>query len=247
MSKFNRDVSGIYAIVRIADGAIYVGQAQNCRVRFNQHRHHLRKGTHRNPILQNAWRAHGESAFEMRIIEECVISDLTPREQFHLTNARNEGLKTFNLGDATDCPARGRKFGPMSEENRKKIADALRGRVRSKEHCEAISAAQKGREIPLELRAKWSASRTGKKQTPEHIAKCTQSRIGKKHSPERVAKAQAARAITMAAKGGISEQTREKMRQASLGRRLTDEAKRKCSEASKRWWAEKNRKPQVIA
>lgn len=60
---------------------------------------------------------------------------------------------------------------PMSEETKKKIGDAHRGRKHSEEFKRAISARQIGRRL-----------------TPEAIAKTTAANTGRKHSPERRAK-----------------------------------------------------------
>ena len=228
-------ICGIYVIRCLPNGAVYVGQAVNCRVRFNGHRHHLRKNKHGNPRLQNAWNAHGESAFEFFVAEECSAAELTCREQHYLDHYRST-TDVFNAGLAADCPARGRKLGPQSAAVRQAKSEALKGRVRSEEHCKNISLAQRGRTASEETRKKQREAKLGRKLTDEHRAKLSEARKGKPHP------------INEAARQRLVERNRtmkrtpeaiEKMRQASLGRTLTPEARAKCSAAAKRYWATK--------
>jgi hypothetical protein len=57
------DKSGIYRIRHIESGKGYIGSALILRVRWNGHISTLRKQTHRNSYLQNAFNKYGEKAF----------------------------------------------------------------------------------------------------------------------------------------------------------------------------------------
>lgn len=228
-------ISGIYAIRCLANGCVYVGQAANCRTRFNGHKHHLRRNKHGNPRLQNAWNAHGEAAFEFVVLEACDVSELTRREQFHLDFFRGCGA-VFNAGLAADCPARGRKFGPQSEAVKKARSDALKGRPRSEEHRRNLSTSLRGRVTSEEVKAKQRAAKVGRKLSSEHRAKLSAAKLGKPHpvnenARRRLLERNSAMKHTPAAL--------EKMRLASLGRTHTPETRAKCAAAAKRYWADK--------
>lgn len=228
-------VCGVYVIRCVPNGCVYVGQAANCRVRFNGHRHSLRKNKHRNPRLQNAWNFYGEAAFEFFVLEPCAPEKLTGREQHHLDLMRAAGA-VFNAGAAADCPARGRTFGPRSDAAKKAVSAALKGRARSEEHCQNISLSQRGRVASPETRAKQRAAKLGRALSPEHRANLSAARQGKPHPVSESARQQL---IERNKHRTHAPEVLEKMRQASLGRTHTPEAKAKCAEASKRYWARK--------
>jgi group I intron endonuclease len=234
-------ICGVY-LIRCTKGskAVYVGQAQNCRVRFNHHKHHLKSGSHRNPRLQNAWLKYGEDAFVFEVIEVCSPQDLTLREQFYLTAHITSGAEVFNASEIADCPARGRKFGPMSDEQKEKIALALRGRERSPEHRANLSLSQRGKKISDEARAKMRDAKLGKKQSQEHVANAAAARLGRPHpvSPE------ARDRLIERNKSARSKETIEKLRDSATGRKLSAEAKLKCSAAAKMYWS--SRKQEVL-
>ena len=228
-------ICGIYLIRCIPNGCVYVGQAVNCRVRFNGHRHHLRKNKHGNPRLQNAWNAYGETAFEFVVIEECCVADLTSREQHHLDFLRSSA-EVFNAGDSADCPNRGRVFGPLNEDAKRIKSEALKGRERSEEHRKNLSLSQRERVTSPETRKKQRIAKLGKKQKPEHAAKAAAARIGK---PHKVNEAARQRLLERNRTMKHTPEALEKMRQAALGRTLTPEARAKCSAAAKQYWASK--------
>jgi hypothetical protein len=113
---------------------------------------------------------------------------------------------------------------PMTEDHKRKIGDAHRGRKYSTERLargfdhlkghklseetkSKMSASQKGRIVTDEHRAKISATLTGKKLSPESIAKrtATRKRNGYKHSEETRAKMSAAYKVSLE-KPGRKEQ-----------------------------------------
>jgi group I intron endonuclease len=227
-------ITGIYAIRRKSDGAVYIGQAKNCRVRFNGHKHKLRKNAHGNPRLQNAWNHYGSDAFEFVILESCVDTELTAREQAHIDNARASGVVVFNCGTAADCPNRGRVLKPLSDEHKRKIADALRGKTKSAIECEMIGKRSRGRKASPETRAKQRAAKLGRKQTPEHIAKAANARVGRPHPVNADARSQL---IARNKARVFTDETRNKMRAASLGRAHSETIKERCRQAAIAYWA----------
>jgi hypothetical protein len=85
---------GIYGIFCLKTGEVYVGQAIDLDHRWGQHLKRLRHRRHQCEKLQNAWVKHGESQFEVRLIE--AVEDhncLAARERYWI---RKFGSKALN-------------------------------------------------------------------------------------------------------------------------------------------------------
>lgn len=92
---------------------------------------------------------------------------------------------------------RGKSTGPKSEETKRKISEANRGRVCSEDAKKKMAAAKLGKPLPASQAAKIANSNRGKKRTeeqklkmkisanrPEVIAKITAKTVGQKRSEE---------------------------------------------------------------
>lgn len=158
--------SGIYKIVNLANGKCYVGSAVRFSSRKHGHFKRLREGWHHSPILQNAWRKHGEKCFEFVIVEFVDdVSLLILREQYWMDQLLPEyNIAKFagsNLGTKQTNPetfakksaiAKGK---PKSEEHKRRIAESVR-----------LAHQLNPRVISLEVRQKISISNKGKKKPP---------------------------------------------------------------------------------
>jgi len=92
------DVSGVYKILCVPNGKIYIGSSVNIRVRFFYHRNTLRKQTHRNQYLQKAWNKYGENNFEFSILELADEHSLLSVEQKWIDETNCTNRKTgFNI------------------------------------------------------------------------------------------------------------------------------------------------------
>jgi group I intron endonuclease len=126
--------SGIYWIRNKNNGKFYIGSAADIKRRWWNHRSLLRRGEHDNVHLQRAWAKHGEAAFEFAVIEDVPVNQLLTVEQWYLDNTRClEDSYGYNLNISAD----GSKH---SEETKKKIGDANRGRKRSEATLKKMSA-----------------------------------------------------------------------------------------------------------
>lgn len=67
--------SGIYQITNLVNFKQYIGSSKKLRSRKNSHFADLRKNSHHNQHLQNAWNKYGEDNFKFIILEE-ILSDL---------------------------------------------------------------------------------------------------------------------------------------------------------------------------
>lgn len=73
-------ICGVYRITTPA-GTHYVGSSTNVKLRWVEHRGHLRRGTHHSKRLQRAFAKHG-AELEYVLIERCSTESLNEREQF---------------------------------------------------------------------------------------------------------------------------------------------------------------------
>lgn len=67
--------AGIYRITCNPTLDDYVGSCDDIAARWDEHRKSLRKGKHKNLLLQKLWNDHGEEYFDFELLEE--QSDLT--------------------------------------------------------------------------------------------------------------------------------------------------------------------------
>lgn len=126
-------MQGIYRIDYNGKCA-YIGSALDINRRFNQHRDTLRRGVHRNFILQRIWNKHADE-FEFSVVTEVEqTNDLVTVEQLYIDTLR----PICNLAKANGSH-------PHTEASKEK----MRGRVVSIETREKLSIAHIGRPSPL--------------------------------------------------------------------------------------------------
>ena len=162
----------IYKIRNLTNGKFYVGSTVDARVRFQTHRRKLRAGKHQSPHMQAAWNKYGEDCFKFEIVEVVPEGeDLLAAEQKWLDDHAGKPY-CYNWAIDASAPMRGKKhteaakalsaerrkgkhagenhyrYGKtVSEETRKKIGDAQRGKKK-----------QAGRTVSEEGKAKIRAS-----------------------------------------------------------------------------------------
>lgn len=204
------DAAGIYKIVNVVNGRIYIGCAVNLRQRWHSHRGALLRGMHHNRHLQSAWKKYGADAFRMRPLLVCAKHDLVFFEQ-RCIDAFNAVANGYNK-----CPIAGTTAGrkvrpevvaamaaakrgvPMTPEARACHAEAMRrpeARARmsvakkgkahktpvSDAHRAALSAAQKGHGVSVATRAKLAAANFGKKHDPRSEESKARSRAAQRY------------------------------------------------------------------
>lgn len=112
-----------------------------------------------------------------------------------------------------------------SKETRRKISEALTGRVTPKETRRKISESLTGNTLSKETRRKISETEKGRTTPEETRRKISEAHMGKTRSEE------TCRKMSEAMTGRtISEETRRKMSEAHMGRSLSAEHRRKISE-----------------
>lgn len=77
-------VCGIYCIENLINHKKYIGQSIDIEMRWRGHKSELRRSTHINDYLQNAWNKYGEDNFQFYILEECTTNIMDDRERYYI-------------------------------------------------------------------------------------------------------------------------------------------------------------------
>jgi group I intron endonuclease len=178
---------------------LYVGQTMMSSLdRYRQTDiSRARKGDSRKPHLYNAMRVYGPETFTIHSLavihcddKKLAKSCLDRIEQFYIALYQTQDKeKGYNIAAGGSGSFGYKKV--ISEETRRKMAEANRGRKHSPETRAKISAGNKGRKRSAEQRQRISAAKMGKKTGPfteEHRRNMGLARLGKKASPEKCEK-----------------------------------------------------------
>jgi group I intron endonuclease len=124
MATYLQSIPGIYKIINIVNGKVYVGCASNIRTRVNGHLYNLRRNNHPNNYLQKAWIKYGEESFIFEILDQCSINELHLKEHYWVTKLNCLDRSTgYNLKptDSNGCSIH-------SEETKEKLRQANKGK-----------------------------------------------------------------------------------------------------------------------
>lgn len=129
--------TGIYKIINLTNGMVYVGSAVNVEKRLLQHRKMLRGGYHHSKRLQSAWIKYGEESFKFQIIY--VVSDpaiLIVKEQEFIDSLKAFGAHGYNMR-----PTAKNQLGMRhTEETKRKMSIAKSGVRQSPESIKTRAA-----------------------------------------------------------------------------------------------------------
>ena len=189
-------MKAIYEIRNNKNGKIYIGSAQNLRNRWKRHRWELNKGQHHSSHLQRAWNKHGKENFTFIVLEEVARDeDLIPAEQKWLDQTRSYDRENgYNTN-----PTAGSWLGAKHTDEAKK----------------RMSAAHKGKVFPEEQRKKMSAAAKGRPKSEEHRRKIGEANSGEKSNSAKLTWEKVREMRAIYARGGIG--TRELGRQFGVG------------------------------
>lgn len=133
--------AGIYCIQNKIDGKCYIGKSVNIPKRWKEHRALLRKGQHHNKHLQMAWNRYGEESFRFEVLEYANFEELGDLEIAYISK-----YKAFEEGYNFTMGGEGGLLGmPKTEETRRKISEANKGRKHTPEEKARVSKTLKGR------------------------------------------------------------------------------------------------------
>lgn len=183
--------SGIYQILNVATGKIYIGSSTNVFRRCRQHHRRLSKNRHPNKHLQNAWNKYGEQSFEYSTLELVgnFKEELLEIEQKYLFSLKPHNREIgYNLSPTASSTLGSKR----SVESRKKISESQLGRT----------PWNKGKTLSKAHRQKLRQAKLGDKN-PKYW-------LGRKHSEETKEKIRQANTDK-----NLTEETKEKIRIAN--------------------------------
>jgi group I intron endonuclease len=250
----------VYLITNTINGKRYVGQHSGADLDgyFKHNIARALRGEKFKPALYAAICKYGAENFKvcpLVIVQTKEWMDYYERALIKAFNTKApNGYNLTEGGDGTlgcspteetrrkmSLASKGKK---LSQEHRAKISSGHLGIKPSPEAIEKTRQANIGRKASEETKAKMSAAGRGRKlsdETRRRISAARTGRSGPGHSEE------AKRKISLAMRGKTnslgyhhSEEAIRKISQASRVRRHSDEARKKISEASRRYW--QNRK-----
>jgi group I intron endonuclease len=212
----HKNASGVYVIRNTVNDKVYVGSTRNFYTRYKGHRSHLRLGKHSSRHMQRHHNKYGPSCFTINLLE--LITD-NPED---LALAENRYIELFDAAN----PKKG--FNNMVASFPARHSAETRAK---------ISAINKGRSPSDAARAKMSAIRKGKRFSEE-----TKQKMREAYARVNTAESKAlriAKSLEARTKNGpmiyppVSEQTRQKLREAGKGRVFTAETRQKIANSQK--------------
>lgn len=134
-------ISGIYCIYNLVNGKIYFGQSFDVENRIRKHKESLKGNYHKNDHLQKAFNKYGEFNFFFNLVLECAESE----RDFYEKKFIND-FKTFDRQYGYNIQLGGHERKIMAEETKKKLSNALKGRITNPEnHAKLIATQKKGK------------------------------------------------------------------------------------------------------
>lgn len=136
----------IYKITNKINGKIYIGQTiKTVEERWEQHKKKAKQ--HPNRYLYDAMNRYGYDNFDIEIIEECPNEKLNEQEIYWIKQLHSFYLDKESIGYNMTIGGDGGNtwiINPHKELTSKKISEALKGHLVSKETREKLSKSKKG-------------------------------------------------------------------------------------------------------
>lgn len=205
--------TGIYQIKNLITEKVYVGSAVNIDRRWYNHKSLLSNNKNKLPKLQNSVNKHGLESFIFEIIEECPKEILIEREQYWI-----DYLDSYNKG-----------------YNSRPIANNNLGMVFSKETREKISKSHIGKHVSDESKKKMSDYWKNYYKT-NTIYNKGKTQETSKETREKISKSLKGRSYEELYGVEKAKEMREKRRLSALGKKHSEESKKKISENTKKQW-----------
>lgn len=105
---------GIYCILNLKNGKMYIGSSKNIYDRLHRHRTELRGNRHFNSYLQSSYNKYREESFYVFIVEETELDSRIEREDYYITLLKAD----YNLIPASPN-------APKTDELKEKIRNTL--------------------------------------------------------------------------------------------------------------------------
>lgn len=154
MKKQENGIVGIYKITN-PKGKVYIGQSVDIIRRKNTYKNFKSPS---QPRIYNSIKKYGWENHIFEIIEECTLEQLSERETYWKQYYIDENDGDWSM--VLFCNLYDNGTGPLSEETKRKIGNANKGRKYSEETCKKISIKLKGRKYSEETIKKLSQPRS---------------------------------------------------------------------------------------
>jgi group I intron endonuclease len=168
-------VIGIYKITNLTNNKVYIGKSTNLELRWEVHKR--QKAGNNSPHLYRSIRKYGISNFKFEILKLCPEKDLACLEQFFIRvygSWKSEYGYNLTLGGDGGNTGTGFKGRHHSEESRKKLSEAKKGKYTKEKHPSW------GKHLSKETKDKIRHGNLGKKMSDESKKKMKDARTGKK-------------------------------------------------------------------
>jgi group I intron endonuclease len=208
----------IYLRKNKVNGKCYIGQAKDIKERNRQWNNlNFKYG---GCVINNARKKYGTDGFSFEILKECEDKDMNYWEMYYIKEYNCKKPYGYNSTDGGDSSYE------RSEETKKKISEAKRGKKQSPEHIEKCAAAKRCKKQSIETIAKRAAAMRGRKLSTEHKSKISAAHRGMKQSQETIEKR-----VAKLRGRKLSEETKAKVADALRGRKRSAEAVAKSAAA----------------
>ena len=175
-------VCGVYGIINMTNGHIYVGSSINIHRRKLRHFRYLKNGEHENSHLQNAYNKYGEDAFVFVVLEHTDPNSRLLVEQRYL-DIYHGYEKCYNICHIAGSPA---AIGRVkTDSHRKKISDSIRKFYdNNPQHKEYLGSLRRGKPLSEDVKQKMKDGH--ERGTAHHNSKLNDAavmEIRQKYSP----------------------------------------------------------------
>lgn len=113
-------LTGVYKITNTITNKFYIGSTSESFIkRWNHHINSLRRNTHKNKHLQNAFNKYGEQSFKFEIVETCSKELCLIREQVYLNTCNTDN--SYNINPLATALCNTKKTIDKQIESRKRF------------------------------------------------------------------------------------------------------------------------------
>lgn len=154
----------IYKITNIRNNKIYIGQTNDCKRRWAEHRCLAHTNHNYKSALYAAMRKYGNKSFTFEVIEECADDKMSERERFWIQHLNSMVPNGYNMtpGGETLYGEHNPFYGKHHSEHTKALISAKNtGRKYTPEELERCRQRNAGRKNPFYAHS----------HTPESLAK----------------------------------------------------------------------------
>lgn len=163
---------GIYKITN-PKGHIYIGQSRNIKRRFTVYKSLYCKSQKK---LYASLKKYGVKNHKFEVVCQCDVDQLNTMEQFYIIL-----YNSFNTPHGLNLTSGGDTF-EMSDETRRRIGDAGRGRIFTEERKRQYSEMMKGKKRTAEQQAK--LTKAAQNRSDEYRKKISVANKGKERTDE---------------------------------------------------------------